>query len=341
LKTFHHRGANYPDALLLDSVLKEYIQIIGRHPAYFLDEEPARDADRKRIRRRALRQGMYFRRHYEGLAVPDVPTSPGESTRVLPLPHPRVPDEQILDATKRRRYLFENDLLDPHFNDAARAALRQSIVDLDHADELLELGMAIFLDRPLGTLKKPGEPDLTPLLSHTAFSRSIATRRLHEMRAFPDLAALAEPYNRLLGELERLEVCGFPVGPPVHARPDRVTVWDAWRVATDFILIRTTTRSVREFLSLFEWPTTGLAFDVDVNQSLLILPGQPASEIVIYNDSCRRRIHLQMQPDAEYSIRAGVERPKRGFHAVKTAVIIDGEWTETTVDVNVASRTTE
>src|SRR5260370_38644789 len=35
LVTFHHRGANYPDALLLDLVLKEYMRLIERHPELF------------------------------------------------------------------------------------------------------------------------------------------------------------------------------------------------------------------------------------------------------------------------------------------------------------------
>src|SRR5262249_2170626 len=35
LKIFHHRGANYPDALLLDAILKEYLQAIETHPELF------------------------------------------------------------------------------------------------------------------------------------------------------------------------------------------------------------------------------------------------------------------------------------------------------------------
>ena len=33
LVTFHHRGANYPDALLLDAVLTDYLARIERNPA--------------------------------------------------------------------------------------------------------------------------------------------------------------------------------------------------------------------------------------------------------------------------------------------------------------------
>jgi len=35
LVTFHHRGANYPDILLLDTALKEYLALIERRPALF------------------------------------------------------------------------------------------------------------------------------------------------------------------------------------------------------------------------------------------------------------------------------------------------------------------
>src|SRR4029077_11042057 len=75
LVTFHHRGANYPDALLLDLVVKEYLRLIELSPELFALEA----GDRGRLRRRALRQGWMLRRHYEGHLVPDAPTSPGEN----------------------------------------------------------------------------------------------------------------------------------------------------------------------------------------------------------------------------------------------------------------------
>jgi len=52
------------------------------------------------------------------------------------------------------------------------------MTDLQEPEELQELGTAVFLDRPLGALKHPGEPDCTPLLSYQAFSRFIARTRL-------------------------------------------------------------------------------------------------------------------------------------------------------------------
>src|SRR5262249_16067607 len=113
LVTFHHRGANYPDALLLDAVLKAYLARIQACPQLLLDapedDEHVRRA--KRLRRRALRQGWLLRRRYEDHPVPNLPTSPGENNRVLPPSHPRVPEEQILQPARRTKRLYTDDLL--------------------------------------------------------------------------------------------------------------------------------------------------------------------------------------------------------------------------------------
>src|SRR5262249_27119318 len=145
LETFHHRGANYPDALVLDAALKAYLELVDCAPDEFSlasvdDSETQR---RKRLRRRALRQAWLLRRRYEGHLVPDEPTSPGENLRILPLPYQRVPDEQIVNLAARRKRLFNCDSLDRHFGINAREVLHQSLLDLQHADELRELGMAI------------------------------------------------------------------------------------------------------------------------------------------------------------------------------------------------------
>ena len=59
-----------------------------------------------------------------------------------------------------------------------------------------ELGVAIFIDRPLGGLKAPGEPDLSPLLAHEAFSRSLAERALGELAREPLLGLSADDVTR-------------------------------------------------------------------------------------------------------------------------------------------------
>ncbi len=117
LVVFHHRGANYPDALVLDAVLKAYLSRIEREPALFLDGH-----GEKRMRRRALRQAWLIRRRYEGWPVPDLPTSPGENNRVLPPSHPRVPEEQILQPSRRTRRLYAGDPLPLHLGPRRRGA---------------------------------------------------------------------------------------------------------------------------------------------------------------------------------------------------------------------------
>src|SRR5262249_42104173 len=129
-------------------------------PAAFVpragDGEPT--AGRKRLRRRALRQGWLLRRLYENHAVPDAPTSPGEHARVLPPECPRVPEEQLLQPAKRQKLLYADDPLPRHLGPLGDAALRESVADLRHTDELRELGLALSLDRPFGDAKAPAEP---------------------------------------------------------------------------------------------------------------------------------------------------------------------------------------
>lgn len=235
LITFHHRGANYPDALLLDATLKRLLGRIESHPALFLGPE-----DRQRWRRRALRQGWLLRRFYEGHAVPDAPTSPGENMRVLPPPHMRVSEEQILQPAKRTRRLFADDPLTNHLGPRGAEALRQSMADLHHPEELLELGMALFLDRPLGAGKAPGEPDQTILLSHLAFSRSVARQRLKLLDGATEYEGLLTAMAEGLRGVPVSAVAGRP-------RPGVVSAADARQVADDFLFLRTTAATATAF----------------------------------------------------------------------------------------------
>src|SRR5207244_4963663 len=125
-----------------------------------------------------LRQGWLLRCRYQGLPVPDLPTSAGENLRVLPSPYLRVPEEQILIPAKRTKRLFAGTELSQPKEFVLAEALRQSMVDLQHPAELRELGMALFLDRPLGLFKAPTEPDQTLLFSYEAYSATVAEQRL-------------------------------------------------------------------------------------------------------------------------------------------------------------------
>ena len=309
LFTFHHRGANYPDALLLDAVLKRYVRLIESYPDLFVGDGPAR------LRRRALRQACLVRRHYEGHPVPDAPTSPGENARVLPAPHERVPVEQLLNVLRRKKRLYEGEPLAAVLGVKARQALHAGILDVSHEAEWRELGMANFIDRPFGWGKAVGEPDQTPLLVHEAFSPSIARRRAAELR-------------RLAGELDLPEVnwddmpiddksAGLPIAEV--AEPDRpvASLADARRVADDFLALRTFGHrklfastsgldfsGLEERLRFQEWPR---ALIVRIKQ------GPDANVLAIFDAVYRKRAELIEDLSQGFVRARGTELPKAGF----------------------------
>ena len=244
LTLFHNFGANYPDALFLDSLLKTYLRLLAEHP------QPAL-APSGRLLRRGLRQACVARRQYEGHRVPDAPTSMGEHSRVLPAPFVRVPEEQILEAGKRRRLLFEHDPTDGLLSDTTRELLSASLAELDDPRELRELGLALYLDRPLGVLKSPGEIDRTPLLSYEAYSRFVAVRRLATLKSAGWIDA--SRYQALRAALAELSTPGIAAGEiVVSQRPGVVSLADANKAAADFVVLRTTRGSLEELLRRYD-----------------------------------------------------------------------------------------
>jgi hypothetical protein len=296
LVVFHHRGANYPDALVLDAALKAYLLRIERRPDLFLDdacdEEETRNV--KRRRRRALRQGWLIRRRYEEWPVPDLPTSPGENNRVLPASHPRVLEEQILQPSRRTRRLYAGDPLPSHLGERGAEALRQSVIDLRHPEELRELGMALFLDRPFGAGKAVTEPDGTLLLASEAFSRSIAEQRLGDLTREPNLLTDVECDECLSRLMEGAETRGLPLDAVGgDARPGSVSLTDARRAAPDFVLLRTTPGSMRAMLEQVDF--TKLAEQMDLDWLLkggraLLARDVAGRELVGYDDQLRPRL---------------------------------------------------
>jgi hypothetical protein len=336
LVTFHHRGANYPDALLLDAVLKEYLELAGSHPELFLQQAGDSEAEQpvKRIRRRALRQAWLLRRRYEGHLVPDAPTSPGENARVLPPPHVRVPEEQILYPQKRNRRLYAGDPLTNYLGKQARIILDQSIQDLQHPDELRELGLALFLDRPLNAGKVPLEPDQTPLFSYLAFSRAIARSRLQflakELGLIPDQGSLAT-YLRLLHDLV---VNGLPLEAITGPSPQgSISLADAGKAAADFLLLWTTSESAQAFDQHYFWGPLLERFSLeDFNWSARKLivrsnpaGGQPGAGLAIYDYKLRKRLELAYDPQLGYVSRGGMEFPKTPLRVLRV-------WEETGED---------
>ena len=253
LNVFHNLGANYPDALLLDAMFGEYIGLAARRPDLFLDETGADHSGGSRIRRRALRQAWLCRTQYDGHLVPDRPTSPGENQRVMPDGLTRVPDEQLVDPRSRRKRLFDGRPTESLVSAAAKAVLNQSLCDLADDRERRELGMAVFLDRPLGVLKPPGETDRTVLLSYPAFSQSIAQTRWDWLRQQPGVTtAFAE--NDLHASWAAVPRAGFAVSRlGATGRHGVVALEDAFRVAEDFVFLRTTGSSLDELMQQYDF----------------------------------------------------------------------------------------
>ena len=326
LVTFHHRGANYPDALLLDEVLKDFLRRIFHSPQLFLDTPADSPATRvaKRLRRRALRQGWLHRRAYEGHLVPDVPTSPGEHLRVLPPDYPRVSEEQILQPTKRKRQLFANDPLTNYLTPNVEQVLRQSLADLEHPDELRELGIAIYLDRPFNFGKPPAEPDGTLLVSAEAFSRNFALQRLHNLPRWVEGVADAIPPD-CVERLQNLPVAGLPldrIGGP--ARPGIISLTDARLASPDFVFLRTTASTVRNFLALYDVTPLAERFDVTFlteGRRVLIARAPRGDGVIVYDEALRPRLELYVPANQGYERRAGYEYPAAGLWVVRVGEV--------------------
>jgi hypothetical protein len=341
LITFHHRGANYPDALLLDALLKTYVERARRFPALLIDsaEDAGEERDKKRLRRRALRQAWLVRSAYEGHRVPDVPTSQGENIRVLPEPHARVPQEQILEPQRRARQLYANDPLESYRDETTTTLLERSIADLQHPLELRELGMALFLDRPLGAGKAPVEPDTTPLLSYEAFSRTVAERRVAQLA--DRLGLLSSPGAKTVrGRLAELTIRGIPLDQiRSRPRPGTVSLADARLVAGDFLFLRTTFQSLESFwltflpYQLVQFRGTQLSSFIRVLKAVyeprgphfrtiqLLLRDVGASgtrvKLTGYDDEMRPWLELDYDPSPGYISRAGIEFPADGLHVLR------------------------
>jgi hypothetical protein len=315
LITFHYRGANYPDALVLDVALKRLLRLIERHPELF-HGSPA-DGKKQILRRRALRQACLVRRYYEGHPVPDAPTSPGENARVLPPPHVRVPEEQILNTRRRRKYLYADEPLASLLTNTALSILGESVVDLADAPEWSELGMAVFIDRPLGWGKAVGEPDLTPLVAHEAFSPSIARRRFEEFQRLIQELGIDGVRSSLPppGDIEAPGLAAAEV-----AEPDRTTVSlaDARRVADDFVILRTLPQSLKSFIAAINSvPLQGSGPIWQACEKFLVarVPDPDHGTVLAWFDSAlRKRVEMVSDLSKGFVTRRGYEMPAAGVH---------------------------
>jgi hypothetical protein len=216
----------------------------------------------------------------------------------LPSSHPRVPEEQILQPARRMRRLYAGDPLPSHLGPRGAEALRQSAADLRHFEELRELGMALFLDRPLSAGKAPAEPDNTPLLASEAFSRSIAEQRLHDLAREPNMLTDVERADCLLRLREGAETRGLPLDAVGgESRPGAVSLTDARRAAPDFVLLRTLPGSVRTLLEQVDFTKRMEQTDLDwLRQGGRVLLARDAAgtTLVVYDEQLRPRLKLPL-----------------------------------------------
>jgi hypothetical protein len=305
LVLFHYRGANYPDAFLLDALLRRLLLRAATSP------ELLAAANAGRIRRRALRQGLLLRRRYEGHAVPDAPTSPGENVRVLPASYARVADEQIEHPGRRRRLLFAQEPTVELVPAALKETVAQSFADLEHPAERRELGMALFIDRPLGFYKQLAEVDATPLLSYEAYSETLANGRLREVARLAAELGVACPTSSdppddsaapwSLG-LERI---------PQSPRP-AVSLADARKVAADFRFLRTTRSSAAAFWRGFDASKLPFA-DWPLIARTIVAPGK--TRMTAFDAAGVVQLEFDVDPSAGFLLRDGVEVPRAGLIA--------------------------
>jgi hypothetical protein len=231
-----------------------------------------------------------------------------------------VPDEQLTQPSRRTKRLFAGDPLTNHLTPNASAVLRQSIADLDHPDELRELGTALFLDRPFGIGKAPTEPDATLLLSCEAFSRSVADERL---RLLTQTLGLLTPEDCATHQqrLREMPITGLPldaVGSP--PRPGVIALSDARHVAPDFVFLRSTSATLRDLFDQYDFTPLRQRFRRDFlsqPRDLLLARAASGTSLILYDAALRPRLELEVDTRLGYQRRAGSEYPAAGLRVLR------------------------
>jgi hypothetical protein len=308
LITFHHRGANYPDALLVDALLQEYCDVASQIPEYFRGDTPTH-----RLRRRALRQARLVRHQYQDHLVPDAPTSPGENVRVISSEQCRVPEEQLLHPHRRHRRLFADSPFPAWLDSMVAPVFVQSLQDLGNPAERIELGIGLFIDRPLGYSKLPGEPDYTPLLAHEAFSRSIARQRLKELATLAQELSLDLPadfFASVEHALDQTPVRGVPAERLAEPARPTTSLSDVRRVADDFVIVRTMPGGLGEMLGCFALPPGPKP------RVVAMIESARGPVLGFFDEEYRLVMEAVVDTSAGFVRRAGIELPVAGLRVL-------------------------
>jgi hypothetical protein len=193
------------------------------------------------------------------------------------------------------------------------------MADLPQASELRELGTATFLARPLGCRKRPGEVDRTPLVGYEAYSRMLARQRLAQLKSAGWLTA--DGYQSRLQELNALKVIGVSADSLQTAeRPGVVSLADLAKAGPDFVLVRSTRRSLDTLFAAYDLAPLARAapsaFELLTGSSpRLLVPagttGSAAATLRVYDSQARPRLELALETGAPgsspYCERAGSE----------------------------------
>lgn len=312
LRRFHHQGANYPDALFLDELLRRLCEAIASS-----DHLESRTAS-------ALRLGSWHRCNLDGLAVPSRATSVGENRRVSPLGEPPVPETELVDPGQRSRQLFVKEPFAAAY--ASFLPLIQKAWAMPWSDEdLLDLGRATFLDRPLGIFKEfqGWRRDQTPLAAYRMVSRSIAQRRLEDahVRGWLDRQGLRES----LEQLSALQISGIAAGDLQLPKPRAgvVCLEDANRVAGDFVVTHSLQAAAQAFLESLDLrcspaATSSMAGWLMIRSPRARLFAEPNAVFTFFDLEYRPRLEFGLPPEVrpaevQYTERDGVEFPTCSF----------------------------
>ena len=322
LITFHHQGANYPDALLLDALMRKVLDLAGTHPETFGttagNDRSAVTAMRRR--RRAFLLGWWMHRFLEGLAVPDAPTSPGENRRLMPAPHRAVPEEQLNQPGRRSRRLFAERPIDWR---AHRNLLIAGLEELADPDMLLDLGTGLFLDRPFGLNKPPAALDLTPLLSYSLFSRKLAIGRLEQITQLePWLESTPAWVAARNSQPDSREVGVAVPMPRTSART--VKLQDCWRTSDDFVVRGATIQTVRQLKAFFDWRSCPTPLR-DWHEQRLVpvpMPGDSSAicRIVFFDADWKVQAECTVADELGFRRRGALELPSPGLAIVHGGV---------------------
>src|SRR5262249_17450458 len=121
--------------------------------------------------------------------------------------------------------------------------------------------------------------------------------------------------------LEALKIHGLPIEAMPTDAPAIVSLADALRAAPDFVLLRTTRKSVADFLAAYD--LSRLAFGLDLGflpsqRPMLIVRerakhGEAGAVLSIYDEYLRRRLEFAIkQDDAENGPRARLRLLRAG-----------------------------